>query len=231
MNNKESFFERNRKALIIVGFILTSLAWFVYSIGPQHIPHHIQYYLLNGLFSSGSDTTSPTEAGTDMVPIDTTAVVYANENLEAPMDTVMWLNSIAAGGYIPDDVKEELERVRHRDFSSLIVAQDFPANEEAQAAIIQRYRNEVSDLLAQYDAHIKIGKCFSAPLQSSDENGNEIARVTAMVCAFNSKNENLRNIQRPLDTIYDFVKFESDPNTWYITDFSQNIPYDYALNK
>ena len=46
-----------------------------------------------------------------------------------------------------------------------------------------------------------------------------------------SLSSTLGNIQRPLDVIYDFVKFQSDPETWYITDFSQNIPYDNKLNK
>ena len=80
-------------------------------------------------------------------------------------------------------------------------------------------------------AHIVIGKCYMAPLQSSEKNGQEIARVTAMISGFNKKDGNLGNIQRPLYIVYDFVKFESDPTTWYLTDFSQTIPYDYFLNK
>ncbi|WP_165499686.1 hypothetical protein [Pedobacter frigidisoli] len=52
-----------------------------------------------------------------------------------------------------------------------------------------------------------------------------------MVSAFNKERGNLGNIQAPLGVIYDFVKYQSDPNTWHLADFSQSIPYDYKLNK
>jgi hypothetical protein len=232
MNNKESFFERNRKAIVIIGFIVTSLGWFVYALGPEHIPHHVET-LLHDIRTFSFSRFNTDNAEVDTVSAGTEVVMDASnsETLESPMDTAMWLANLKEGNYVPGDVMEELERVRHRDFSSLIVAQDFPTSEQAQAAILYRYNNEVNDLLIQYKAHIRIGKCFSAPLQAATENGNEIARVTAMVSAFNDQNENLGNIQSPLYIIYDFVKFEADPATWYITDFSQNIPYDYKLNK
>jgi hypothetical protein len=232
MNNQESFFERNRKAIAITGFIVTSLGWFVYALGPKHIPHHVET-LLHDIRTFSFSRFNTNSAETDTLSAGTAVALSVgdSETLESPLDTVMWLNAIKRGDYIPEQVMEELERVRKRNFTSLTPAQDFPTDEEAQAAILYRYNSEVNDLLIQYKAHIRIGKCFSAPLQAATENGNEIARVTAMVSAFNDQSENLGNIQRPLDIIYDFVKFESDPGTWYITDFSQSIPYDYALNK
>ncbi|REC41801.1 hypothetical protein [Chryseobacterium sp. 5_R23647] len=146
---------------------------------------------------------------------------------ESPIDTLMWENAIKNKDYIPDEVLAEIKRYKARDFSKLILAENKPSNEEAQNAIVSHYKNEVSKLLDEYKAHIQIGTAYNAPLQS----GEELVRVTAMVSAFNKERGNLGNIQMPLNVIYDFVQYKSEPNIWHVSDFSQNIPYDYKLNK
>jgi hypothetical protein len=146
---------------------------------------------------------------------------------ESPIDTLMWENAIKNKDYIPDEVLAEIKRYKARDFSKLILAENKPTSEEAQNAIISHYKNEVSKLLDENKAHIQIGTAYNAPLQS----GEELVRVTAMVSAFNKERGNLGNIQMPLNVIYDFVQYKSEPNVWHVSDFSQNIPYDYKLNK
>ncbi|REC55302.1 hypothetical protein DRF62_06725 [Chryseobacterium piscium] len=146
---------------------------------------------------------------------------------ESPIDTLMWENAIKNKDYIPDEVLAEIKRYKARDFSKLILAENKPSNEEVQNAIVSHYKNEVSKLLDEYKAHIQIGTAYNAPLQS----GEELVRVTAMVSAFNKERGNLGNIQMPLNVIYDFVQYKSEPNIWHVSDFSQNIPYDYKLNK
>lgn len=146
---------------------------------------------------------------------------------ESPIDTLMWENAIKNKDYIPDEVLAEIKRYKARDFSKLILAENKPSNGEAQNAIVSHYKNEVSKLLDEYKAHIQIGTAYNAPLQS----GEELVRVTAMVSAFNKERGNLGNIQMPLNVIYDFVQYKSEPNIWHVSDFSQNIPYDYKLNK
>lgn len=160
-------------------------------------------------------------------PSDSTMTDVAIAAPESPIDTLMWENAIKNKEFIPDEVLAEIKRYKARDFSKLISAENKPTSEEAQNAIITHYKNEVSKLLDEYKAHIQIGTAYNAPLQSQDE----LVRVTAMVSAFNKERGNLGNIQMPLDVIYDFVQYKSEPNVWYVSDFSQNIPYDYKLNK
>ena len=143
------------------------------------------------------------------------------------LDTKAWKKQIERGDFVPDQVKEAYERALAFDASTLQVARDKPTNKEAQQAIVRYYEDEVVDLLKENHAHIRIGKAYNAPLQSDDE----IARVTAMVCAFDAKGHNLGNIQAPLDIAYDFVKYTSEPEVWYVSDLSQDIPYDYELNR
>ncbi|MCX8526018.1 hypothetical protein OF897_19055 [Chryseobacterium formosus] len=160
-------------------------------------------------------------------PAESSNVDIATPAPESPIDTLMWTSAIKNKDYIPDEVLAEIKRYKARDFSKLIVAETKPTDEEAQNAIIRNYKNEVTKLLDEYKAHIQIGTAYNAPLQSQDE----LVRVTAMVSAFNKERGNLGNIQMPLDVIYDFVQYKSEPDVWYLADFSQNIPYDYKLNK
>ena len=160
-------------------------------------------------------------------PAESGIIDVANPAPESPIDTLMWENAIKNKDYIPDEVLAEIKRYKARDFSKLILAENKPSNEEAQNAIVKHYKNKVSKLLDEYKAHIQIGTAYNTPLQS----GDELVRVTAMVSAFNKERGNLGNIQMPLNVIYDFVQYKSEPDVWYISDFSQNIPYDYKLNK
>ncbi|MCX8532792.1 hypothetical protein [Chryseobacterium luquanense] len=160
-------------------------------------------------------------------PAESGNVDIATPAPESPIDTLMWTNAIKNKDYIPDEVLAEIKRYKARDFSKLILAERKPTDEEAQNAIIRNYKNEVTKLLDEYKAHIQIGTAYNAPLQS----GDELVRVTAMVSAFNKERGNLGNIQMPLNVIYDFVQYKSEPDVWYLSDFSQNIPYDYKLNK
>jgi len=160
-------------------------------------------------------------------PAESGIIDVANPAPESPIDTLMWENAIKNKDYIPDEVLAEIKRYKARDFSKLILAEDKPSNEEAQNAIVSHYKNEISKLLDEYKAHIQIGTAYNAPLQS----GDELVRVTAMVSAFNKERGNLGNIQMPLNVIYDFVQYKSEPDVWHVSDFSQNISYDYKLNK
>lgn len=215
-----------KKLIILVAILLSGFLFLKYYIGFQHVGRHWQN-LQSVLF----DNQNPERDALKAQGIDPDSQEYTTEvvrMLESPIDTLMWVNA----DFIPEGVAEALERYKKRDFSKLVLAQDFPTDEEAQRAIVHRYKSEVVSLLQAENAHIKIGTCYAAPLQSTDGDGSrEIARVTAMVSAFNKQRGNLGNIQQPLDIIYDFVKYDTDPETWYITDFSQNIPYDYKLNK
>lgn len=217
----------SKNIVVFLGVMSVAVFCFLYFyIGFSHIPHHLENLKNNGFpdisFSSDDDNVVP-----EAVYVDSVVVA----SIMPPLDTLIWYNDKDNNSYIPADVLEEYEAYSKIDFTKLVVATDAPSNNEAQSAIIRRYENEVEVLLNEYKAHIVIGKCYVAPLQTSDQNNQEIARVTAMVSAFNKKNGNLGNIQRPLSVIYDFVKFESEPNTWYVSDYSQTIPYDYVLNK
>ena len=129
-----------------------------------------------------------------------------------------------------ENIKAYEESKKNYSPPKLIVATEKPSDIEAQLAIIRHSQGEIIKLLAENDAQIRIGKCYEADLQKVEEGNPEVARVTAMVCAFNSNNEYLGNIEYPLYPKYDFVKFSGDSD-WYITDYSQSIPYDYELNK
>ena len=214
-----------KKVFVFFGILVLGLFLFLkYYIGFQHVGTH--WRDLQSVLFDNQNTSS----GAEEAQIAGTTDV-AQEAIESPIDTLMWTNAIKNKDYIPDGVLEEIERYKKRDYSKVVIAEDVPTDKEAEEAIVNHYKNEVVSLLQRENAHIKIGTCYKAPLQNTNDGDLEIARVTAMVSAFNKTQGNLGNIQLPLDVIYDFVKFQSDPETWYITDFSQNIPYDNKLNK
>ncbi|MGJ1420134.1 hypothetical protein ACR79T_10955 [Sphingobacterium spiritivorum] len=221
---------KKRTMLIVISSIIVFILLFLhFVVGWHHIPHHLQELKDEFLSSSSSsDIHNGEAAGADTISV---GVDYATRAISEPLDTLMWGKQIRTGEFVPEGVKEEYDYIKTIDFSKLVPAEDVPTDEEAQFAIVRHYKQEVVNLLKSNDAHIRIGKGYNAPLQKRDDNEQEIARVTAMVSGFNTKGVNLGNIQMPLGIVYDFVKFASDPNTWYITDFSQTIPYDYELNK
>lgn len=223
------FFKRYKKTIISLGIIVVLFLGLGYYLGFQHIPHHVRE--LGQMVGISGNTDSGEQAAMDAAVTTEDMTTEVASAPEFPLDTLMWVNSIKNGDYIPDGVKEELARIRNTDFSKMSVATDKPNDSEIRQAIVQRFGEEAINLLKQNDATLKGGKAYHAPLQNTEKNGQEIARVTMMVTAFNSKHVNLMNIQEPLLPVYDFVKFESDPDTWYVTDISQTIPYDYQLNK
>ena len=213
-----------KKILFLMGLMAVSFVIFLYFyIGFQHIPHHFESLKNNGL-------PNISVFFADEEPYIPPGIEVVETAIQQPMDTMIWVHAQKTNQYIPDNVMESWMEYRKIDFSTLVEATDKPTSQEAQAAIVRRYQGEVTSLLKQYKAHIEIGKCYMGVLQISEKNGPEIARVTGMVSAFNTERGNMGNIQQPLDVVYDFVKYESDPNTWYITDFSQSIPFDYILN-
>lgn len=225
MPDNKSFFQRFKKSIIsFLIFILLMLAladW----LGFKHVPEHVsRLWNMITSFNLKNLHEAPTAAG------DTAVVQEAVPGPMEPLDTVYWHNQIKNGGYVPDDVKRDIATVRKIDFSKLTKAPDSPTSVQAQEALVRRLGPELIKLLKNHDAHIKVGKCFTATPDPAAKN-KELLRVTAMVCAFNSKDENLRNISEPLGIVYDFVKYEADPDTWYVTDFSQTIPYDHQLYK
>lgn len=222
--------------------LLTKLMWAMaicalmalalgYYLGFKHVPQHVEslwhelswdspqklYRAVTSKPSNEEATSAVTEA--------------ASATIALPTDLLMWEATEKSGGYIPDDTKAELVRVKKVDFSKLVATQDKPTSKEVQQTLTQRYGEELINLLKENKATLKVGKCFSAPVID-----DETARVTCMVSGFNAKGENLGNISRPLTTAYDFVQFKNkanvqNPNEWYVTDHSQEIPFDYALNK
>lgn len=222
-----SFFKRYKKTVISFGVIVVLFLGLGFYLGFQHIPHHVQE-LWQAVAGNKNNEDQP---AMDAVSASNVDVMEATSGPELPLDTIMLINMMNTGGGVPDEVKKEVETIRNMDFSKLIVATEKPSNLEIKQAIIQRFGEEGINLLKDNDATLRGGKAYNAPLQNTEKNGQEIARVTMMVIAFNSKNINLLNIQQPMLPAYDFVKFESDPNTWYVTDISQTIPYDYKLNK
>lgn len=226
MKEKKPFFKRFKKTIVASLIFLVMLLLFANWLGFKHIPNHVA-----ALWSGVKDFKFNGQPDTNRyAPV---SEVTATEAVSAPLlpfDTVFWIEQVKKGAYMPDEVKEELDVARKMDFSKLSVAKDAPSDEDVQQALIQRYGKEMTQLLSGNDAHLKVGKCYQADLQPNDKY-KEIARVTCMVCAFDSKNRNLGNISMPLYIVYDFVKYEEDPYTWYVTDFSQSIPYDYKLNK
>jgi len=226
--NKPSFFKRFKKTLITLAILIVLFFALAFYVGFSHIPHHVKSVWANLTYNASADDQIPADLANEASISDTIEVASAPET---PLDTLMWVNAIKNGDYIPDGVKEELEMIRRTDFTKLTVASDKPNDLEIKQAIIQRFGEEAIKLLKDNDATLRGGKAYNAPLQNTEKNGQEIARVTMMVTGFNSKNINLMNIQLPFLPAYDFVKFESDPDTWYVTDISQTIPFDYKLNK
>lgn len=215
-----------KKILIFITiFLVSGFLFLKYFIGFQHVGLHWEN-LQSILFDNRNTTPSKIEQTQIVDTID-----IAKEAIESPINILKWEESIKNKDYIPDAMFEEIKRYKKRDFSKLVIAEVAPTDKEAEEAIVHHYKDDVASLLQAEEAHIKIGTCYKAPLQVSSNGNVEVARVTAMVSAYNKSRGNLGNIQQPLGIIYDFVKFQSDPETWYITDFSQNIPYDYKLNK
>lgn len=211
--------------LFLVAILGLGIAEYVYRNEKETPLYKIQQYLTYSKedwanYENNKRMLASSPAESSMTDVATAAP-------ESPIDTLMWENAIKNKDYIPDEVLAEIKRYKARDFSKLILAENKPTSEEVQNAIIAHYKNEVIKLLDEYKAHIQIGTAYNAQLQS----GDELVRVTAMVSAFNKERGNLGNIQMPLDVIYDFVQYKSEPNVWYVSDFSQNIPYDYKLNK
>lgn len=242
INNNRQFFiehfesprEKNMKSggclrKILVGFFVCGIALIAFThfvIGWNHLPTHLaslKAYIFSADSNAADDANEP---GVDTA----TNIDYATAAPQVLLDTVFWKRQIENGEFVPEEVKEEYEAALKFDCSHLQLADEGPNSQEAEAAIIYRYKDEVGQLLKRDKAHICIGKCYKAELQNG-ANGEETARVTAMICAFDKKGNNLGNIQMPLDIAYDFVQYASDPGTWYITDLSQTIPYDYELNK
>lgn len=233
-NGKISFFKRFRKTIIgCIIFLLLMLA-FANWLGFRHVPEHVRdlYYTVTGLFHRDDSMDNLNEA--QKAALKSSGAVVTDVALPAPsepVDTVYLAARIKSGDYTPPSYKEDLERTRKIDFSVLKKAADKPTDEEVEQALVRHYGEELINLLRPRNAHIRAGQCYNATLQSGTDHNKEVARVTCMVSAFNSKNENIGNIEQPLGIIYDFVKLENDPDTWYVTDFSQTIPYDYKLNK
>ncbi|MGD1319864.1 hypothetical protein [Chryseobacterium sp. 2R14A] len=220
-----------RKILKITGFVFLVLifglgiAEYIYRNETETPLYKIQQYLTYSKedwenYENNKRILASLSADSDITDV-------ASPAPESPIDTLRWEDAIKNKDFIPNEVLAEIKRYKARDFSKLISAEKKPTDEQAQNAIVQHYKNEVTRLLDEYNAHIRIGKAYNAPLQSQDE----LVRVTAMVSAFNKERGNLGNIQMPLDVIYDFVQYKSEPEVWYLSDFSQNIPYDYELNK
>ncbi|WP_243732404.1 hypothetical protein [Pedobacter metabolipauper] len=186
------------------------------------------WYLTTSVFTTRHDA--------ELTPAEQAAIADAQNIVEIPpplmpLDTIMWAASIQRGDYIPDGVKEEMALLRRTDFTKLDPAKDFPTDKQAQEALEDHHSDELVNLLKAHHAHIRIGKCYYAVLRQDNPDMEEVTRVTAMVSAFNDKNQNLGNIQLPLITVYDFVKYAGHPDRWYATDFSQTLPFDYVLNK
>lgn len=226
--NKRSFWQRFKKLIIGFTVFLLLMVAFAAWLGFNKVPGHLRRlwsFFEHGTFRNVEDDPAYGAGNTTTVAVD--------EALPAPMepiDTIYWKRVAKEGGYVPDGVKQDMDALKKIDFSKLVSAPDGPTSAQAQEALVRRLGSELINLLKDHDAHIRVGKCYTAALDPNAKN-KELTRVTAMVCAFDSKNNNLMNISQPLGIVYDFVKYEADPDTWYVTDFSQTIPYDYKLNK
>lgn len=192
-------------ALAIVAFLHFYIGW-------RHVPTHLA--TVKSFFFQ--DKASEEDDGI-ATAVETVTASSGNTDIATPapevlLDTILWKRQIEQGNFIPEGVREEYERAIHFDYSTLQPADEKPDSQEAESAIIYRYKQEVTSLLENDHAHIRIGTCYKAPLQQG-RNGTELARVTAMVSAFNAKGDNLGNIQLPLDIAYDFVQYASDPGT------------------
>ena len=200
-------------------------------LGFHHVPHHVQSVWSNLNWQTPGkiyDALMQKTPDTHSLEAITDAALPA---IQTPIDLLMWAEIEKSGGFIPDGVKDDIERYKKRDFSKLVEAPAKPSNQEVQQTLVRRWGEELITLLKDRDASLRVGKCFNAPLQ-----GDDSARVTCMVSGFNKKGDNLKNVGQPLDTTYDFVQKANTPNVrnpreWYVTDFSQEIPFDYVLNK
>jgi len=233
MINQKPFFKRFKKTIIGSALFLVFLLLFANWLGFQHVPRHIRdlYYAIESVVNP-HDALAEYKAAHPGEPEPAVESVTVRKPAPiSPLDTVYWAKEVKTDNYIPDGIKEELAMIRKTDFSKLKIAEDRPGDTDAQQALVRQYGEEMIKLLADHQAYIRVGKCYQAPLKVRSDGHKEIARVTCMVSAFNDKDGNLGNIQLPLDVIYDFIKVDDDPYTWYVTDFSQTIPYDYALNK
>jgi hypothetical protein len=231
--SRGKLFKKLFRAFLVL--LLALLLFIQFVIGWSHVPEHLaslRMWLFPNSFENAEADGANIEA---TVATAAEAAAGITDMAEAApqvlLDTVMWKAAIERGDFIPDNVKEDYERARRFDYSKLQSASQKPSSEEAQDAILHYYKEKVGKLLKEHNAYIRIGKVYNAPLQPDDTNGGEIARVTAMVCAFNKQGENLGNIQMPLDIAYDFVQYAGDPGVWYLADLSQTIPYDYVLMK
>lgn len=216
------------RVFLILLVALLLLIHFV--LGWSHVPEHLSS-LRTWLFPDSGESANVAEETASAATADMDSITDVVAAPEVLSDTVMWKAAIERGDYVPDIVKESYERARKFDYSKLQVATEQPTSKQAQDAILSYYKEQVGKLLEDNNAYIRIGKAYNAPLQQDNTNGGEVARVTAMICAFNKQGDNLGNIQMPLDIAYDFVQYASDPGTWYLADLSQTIPYDYLLNK
>ncbi len=214
---------------VFIGFLVCCIALIAFThfiIGWNHVHTHISNLKAYIVASESNAADDVSEPGVDTA----TNIDYATVAPQVLLDTIYWKRQIEKGEFVPEEVRAAYEIAIRYDFSQLQTGDERPNSEEAESAILYRYKEDVKQLLERDKAHIRIGKCYKAELQNG-ANGEETARVTAMICAFDKKGNNLGNIQMPLDIAYDFVQYASDPGTWYITDLSQTIPYDYELNK
>ncbi|PBI91586.1 hypothetical protein BSF41_11880 [Flavobacterium sp. ACN2] len=230
MNKKETFFKRHKNKLTVFCVFSVCIFCFANYIGFKHIPGHIHDLWRDIVYKF----TTEERDNDQIIPKDNDKHSFKNspdtivvlQPPKYPLDSLLYIHD----GEVEDDFKEELEELRKVDFSKLKVAEDFPTDTECQYAIVRHYGAPVIKLLKKYEASLKIGKCYVAPLLNTDPDRVEIARVTCMVSGFNRKNENLSNIEMPLRIAYDFVRYSFDPENWYVENLSQRIPFDYELN-
>lgn len=216
--------------------ILFILAFLHFVIGWHHVPHHVRDLYINAKYGLerkmfGTIDGTPISNWSNKSPSNASIVDVVQMPIQEPLDTLYWGKKIRANENVSEVLIQDYESYKSTDFSQMVLAKNKPTNLEAEEAIINYYKQEMVVLLESNDAHIRIGQAYEAPLNTTSEGNVETAHVTAMVCAFNSANKNLRNIQHPLLAVYDFVKYEKDTVNWYIQNFSQTIPYDYELNK
>lgn len=220
---------------VFLVLLIALLLFIQFVVGWSHVPEHlasIRMWLFPHSYENQEADDAAAEATVEAAAEAVASISdMAQSAPQVLLDTVMWKAAIERGDFIPDGVKEDYELARRFDYSRLKPATQQPDSEEAQDAILHYYKGKVGKLLKDHNAYIRIGKAYNAPLQPDGTNGGEIARVTAMVCAFNKQGDNLGNIQMPLDIAYDFVQYAGDPGVWYLADLSQTIPYDYLLMK
>jgi hypothetical protein len=142
---------------------IASVAFLHFVVGWSHVSEHISS--VKALFINGNETIRTVGlevaagTGAGLTP-DTERVADVPTVL---LDTAMWGAAIRNGDFIPDGVREEYEQAKKFDYSRLVPAGKRPTNEEAQAAIIASYGDEISRLLEQYKARIRLGRAYAAP--------------------------------------------------------------------